>query len=617
MTAVSGILALLQILLFPALIACKTDLFRRSGLTEKLICMFPVGLIANYILVFVLTSLHIYRASVVLAFILLEITAIIYLYSDTLKKTLSRCAAEFFSVFREEAAPLTDFLNTPSLSGWIWLACGCFALSGVLWGFHLCRLNIGTIFSGWDTLFSWNTYAEIWASGEMPRVGGMYPQLVPANWSLSYLLQGENPVQFFNTLIPPVFFLLIQLMLFDLGFSKKEYGYFIAAVISRYMMKKLLGDGLFDGYMDVPAAAMVLLSVYCIVKAEGISAEHQSAAIFRAVVFASGAAVTKQSGIVALAAVPAAAYMVLGEGIRSMTKKQKLTAAVIAATIVLPWYLRCLYLNIFGAERTLIEQGILSYNSTFDPGFRIGLALETLGKYKFCFLFALFSIIFLVPLRYKPYLFILFIPQTAIWAFFFSYDARNIAAALPFVSISCGIGIEKLVRCAWKCFTKIKAGKTPLGIILLLLSAASVISLLMFLPDTLLVSHQKMMQRKLFGETLNSELILPFLGEEHSGFDIYTDYPAQFLPGYSECCTAARLTDVEDTRTALEGDKINWLLLPVIMPNNTDPAKELIEKCIEDEKCQKVGCSEGYYKAYCLYKIDRHQHNLQIENQNR
>jgi hypothetical protein len=152
--------------------------------------------------------------------------------------------------------------------------------------------------SGWDTLFSWNTYAEIWASGEMPRVGGMYPQLVPANWSLSYLLQGENPVQFFNALIPPVFFLLIQLMLFDLGFSKKEYGYFIAAVISRYMMKKLLGDGLFDGYMDVPAAAMVLLSVYCIVKAEGKSAEHQSVAIFRAVVFASGAAVTKQSGLV-------------------------------------------------------------------------------------------------------------------------------------------------------------------------------------------------------------------------------------------------------------------------------------------------------------------------------
>ena len=70
------------------------------------------------------------------------------------------------------------------------------ALSGVLWGFHLVRLNTGTVFSGWDTLFSWNAYAEKWASGRVPDIGGMYPQLVPANWSLSYLLQGKDAVYF-------------------------------------------------------------------------------------------------------------------------------------------------------------------------------------------------------------------------------------------------------------------------------------------------------------------------------------------------------------------------------------------------------------------------------------
>jgi hypothetical protein len=47
------------------------------------------------------------------------------------------------------------------------------------------------------------------------------------------------------------------------------------------------------------------------------------------------------------------------------------------------------------------------------------------------------------------------------------------------------------------------------------------------------------------------------------------------------------------------------MLLPVIMPNNTDPSKELIEQCISDGKCELYGCSDGYYKSYCLYQIHR------------
>ena len=55
----------------------------------------------------------------------------------------------------------------------------------------------------------------------------------------------------------------------------------------------------------------------------------------------------------------------------------------------------------------------------------------------------------------------------------------------------------------------------------------------------------------------------------------------------------------------LEGTKINWMMLPVILPNNTDPSKELIEQCIAEGKCKKIRCSDGYYKSYCLYQIVR------------
>ena len=67
--------------------------------------------------------------------------------------------------------------------------------------------------------------------------------------------------------------------------------------------------------------------------------------------------------------------------------------------------------------------------------------------------------------------------------------------------------------------------------------------------------------------------------------------------------TAAELTDTFQVQMMLEQDKLNWMLLPVVMPNNTDPSKELIERCIADGKCERISCSDGYYKSYCLYQI--------------
>ena len=95
------------------------------------------------------------------------------------------------------------------------------------------------------------------------------------------------------------------------------------------------------------------------------------------------------------------------------------------------------------------------------------------------------------------------------------------------------------------------------------------------------------------------------LGAAHDGYDVYTVYSAWFLPGYEECCSAAELTDTYQVRNMLEQDKINWMLLPMVMPNNSDPSKELIEQCIADGKCEQISCSDGYYKSYCLYQIHR------------
>ena len=539
-----------------------------------------------------------------------ELILILFLYRKVLRSPLRDVFSAWSDGIFAELKPLKDFLTNRTEEGseilkkWVWVISGCFALSGVIWGVHLCRLNIGTVFSGWDTLFSWNRYAEIWADGSVPNVRGMYPQLVPANWSVSYILQGKGAVQFFNTLIPPLFFLMIELMLFDLSFQRRESGFFFAAVISRFMMKKLLSDGLFDGYMDVPVAAMGLLSFYTLLKAETRNLPCQRKAIVLSAIFAAGAAVTKQSGLITMFVIMLAWRMLIPDAVRSFTGRQWLRLSGAVLVIIAPWYLHCLLYNTQGAERELVAHGIMEFNESYDIRHRLRLAVGTLGKYGVCFLVGLIGLCF-VPKQYRLIFSLMVWPITIIWAIFYSYDARNLGLALPFVSLLCGLVFSGLGSFMMRWFAKSGMFRIPCTVFGIAAAVVLIFALIYFFPDHKLQEDQRTKQKALFGERLNNELLYGILGESHNGYDVYTDYPAWFLPGYEECCSSAELTDTFQVRTVLEQDKINWMLLPAIMPNNTDPSKELIEQCITDGKCEQIRCSDGYYKSYCLYQIHR------------
>ena len=602
-----GILGLLQSTVLPALLLMKVCSLK-GGITERLLWMVPLSLISNYLFIFALAALHLYTRPVVIGLITAEIAVLLWLYRNVLLRPVSETVGDIENGLRTELLPLQDLLTkrheqrSSVLKSWVWILSGCFALSGVLWGIHLCRLNFGTVFSGWDTLFSWNRYAEIWAEGSVPNIGGMYPQLIPSNWSLSSLLQGDGAVQFFNTLLPPLFFLMIQLMFFDLGFQRRESGFFFAAVIARYMMKKLMGDQLFDGYMDVPAAAMILLSVYTFMRAEGGSEHKQRQAVVLGLLFAAGAAITKQSGFSGLLLAPFAARLLLRDALKTMSRKQKLLILAAVLLLVLPWYLHCLLFNTHGEARELVAEGIVSYNSDYDIHHRLWQTDQVLGKYKWCFLLTLVGLPF-VKKRYRLLLPLYIWPLTIIWATTFSYDARNLAPVLPFVSLLGGLSIAGIGIFFAGLFRRIRLDRVPFGLFGLLAAAAVLFALMRLFSDSKLEEDQRRKQKALFGERLNQELLYDVFGEEHDGFDIYTDYPAQFLPGYEQCCSAAELTDDFQVRGVLEGEKINWMLLPVIMPNHSDPSKELIEQCVAEGKCEQIRCSDGYYKSYCLYQL--------------
>ena len=591
-----GILGLLQCAVLPAMILLR--LFRiRGGIIERAVYGIPLSMLWNYLLVWLLTLFRIYTRPVLLCVIAAECLWIIYLYRKTLLSSISENGSKIRTALKKECQPLRNVLEENSLDGWIWMLLGAMSISGILWGCHLVQMRIGEIFSGWDTLFSWNLYAESWAEGRIPKIVGLYPQFIPANWSLSYVLLGTNDIQFFNTVLPPLFFLMILVMIFDLGFQQENAGFFIAAVLCRYMMKKLMGDQLFDGYMDVPAAALTLLPVYTFLRAEGIDLEQRKKRLALGVLFAGCAAVTKQIGLTALGLLPLIILYWMKDAAKALTKKEWGILIGILLLTVLPWYGYCFYLKTT-ADKGTVATGIVSFNEKFEFSHKLFLARQSLGKYLPFFILSLIGLP-LVKKKYRLPLFLFTWPIVIVWIRFFSYDARNVGSALPFISITCGLAVWNL----WQLLERTAIRRLPLIVPAVLLLLAAIFLLPKLLPDVKIREDQRVKQRALFGERLNNELLYGVFGDTHEGQDILTDYPAYFLSGYKDCCTMTDFTDPAGFKRKIEKGKMHYLLKPEPFEPGCEETAALFDEYLAGGKLKEIRCSDGYFKPHCLYEI--------------
>lgn len=601
-----GMLAFSQMTVLPGLLIQRLCRIR-AGLLERLIYLLPLSLIANYLLIFLLTSLKIYSRYTLIMVILPELAALLWVYKSALKVSFSQAISAVRENIQLELAPLRP-QNLADIATFIryclFLITGIGALSAITWAVHVWRLNFGTIFEGWDTLFSWNNYALQWAANRLPEITGAYPQLVPANWSISYVLTGNQQVQLFNTLLPPLFFLWIFLMLFDLGLQNKETGFFIAAIIARYMMKKLMGDHIFDGYMDVPAASMVLLSIYALLKGRLREPEQQRQAIVLGLVFAGAAAVTKQSGFIALILAPFITVAWLKPGVGTITRKEWIRIGVLCALIVLPWYLFT-NLNRSAARGNVaigIAEGIVDFNRRYEWSHKFLLARQAIGKYWIVLAVSLLGL----PLVEKKYRWIFFassIPVVIVWGAFFPYDARNLAVALPGLAILSGLAVARAFGLLVGAFFKGQLAAIPHFWAWLLLLAGVILFLRMSFPDEKLISMQTVQQRELFGRGLNQELLYGIFGDEHTGEDILTDYPAPFLSGYESCCVTTDFQNPNSLDILKDATNIRYLLIPQSESNLPESVYQRLTECRASGNCVEAGCSSGYYIPYCLYEI--------------
>ena len=314
-----GILAILQMTLLPGLLLVKA--FRlKLGTLQGLAYCFGLSLIANYAAVLLLTTLGLYRQAVALALVAAEVAAGVWLYRSELLQSWKVTGVSLWNRLSSLLHFLLPDLKSIEedrsifdvLVGTATAVFAFFAITDLFWAVMVFISNVGTVFNSWDAVLSWNRWATEWAQNQFPTGVGLYPQLLPANWSLTYVLINDVHVQFFAKATIPLFLFFILLLFFDLGLNWKSMGAFIGLILTRLIIKKFTGDFIAEGYADIPIACMAFLSVYTLIKAKDQSDPAvQRQGIFLGAVFAGGAAVTKQAGVYMLALYPLLAYLLV------------------------------------------------------------------------------------------------------------------------------------------------------------------------------------------------------------------------------------------------------------------------------------------------------------------
>ena len=567
-----GILAILQMTLLPGLLLAKVFRLKLSAIQGLVYC-FGLSLIVNYAAVLLLTTLGLYRQVVALALVTAEVAAGLWLYRAELLQSGKVAGVSLWNRLSSLLHFLLPDLKSVEedrsiynvLVGTTTAVFAFFAITDLFWAVMVFISNVGTVFNSWDAVLSWNRWATEWAQNQFPTGVGLYPQLLPTNWSLTYVLINDTHVQFFAKATIPLFLFFILLLFFDLGLNWKSMGAFIGLILTRLIIKKFTGEFIAEGYADIPLACMAFLSIYALIKVKGHpDSAVQRQGIFLGAVFAGGAAVTKQAGVYLLALYPLLAYLLVLRSRREWTRQEithtLLLSLGIALLLCVPWYVYKQVQIGQGLDKNNVEyvtSGIYHGASMLE---RFSHAFQSLDKYVLL-LGLMIPALFLLESGYRWLVILLVIPFSILWAGYFSYDTRNLALIFPFWGLAAGLCLERLFKIGFDLALRLKLErlKAYFGVALLLLALVGVNFLY---PAASLKDKQTTQQKQIFNASLNAQ-IYDYIGQVGSNIKILTNYPLEYLPGLENIEVNYSFTDFVSFDQLRSQPEINYLLIPV------------------------------------------------------
>ena len=168
MTLFFGILAILQNLFLPGILI-KEIFFKKFTFIQFLPFIFGISSIFSWLSVYFFTKLGIYEFNSYIILIILELLLILFLVK--FKKP------ENYFNLEDQQSSLLKWINNIV----------------VFITFVRFSLNLGNVYTAYDAIISYHgRWATQWFENSIPSNSYLYPQLLPANMSISNILTGGN-----------------------------------------------------------------------------------------------------------------------------------------------------------------------------------------------------------------------------------------------------------------------------------------------------------------------------------------------------------------------------------------------------------------------------------------
>ncbi len=431
-----GLLAVIQNIFLPGFLILYLFKIRTQSIIQKYIYIFALSLFTNYALVTILVLSRIYIREVMLFIIIIEIIVLTVLIVKK-KIIISNTSSidELFFIFR-------NFITQNKLSIKL-LILGSSVV--ILFYFSLFISNIGSIFYFVDTVnnIHWNTWAIDFSNNIFPRQSSHFPQLIPSNWSISYLLIDDANVHFFPKSYMPLFFFANLLMFLDLALHNKRQVYLIALIIYG-LFAPIIYNLVFiaDGNGDLPVSFFAFLSFYAYLKTD--KEKFQLKEYIIVFLFASTAAGTKLAGFYVFFFMSIVCLYYLLINFKSLSKKEiwaLIVSVIFILSINLFWYFIKPEVMAGGLHQP--EWLAESYANILKNAFHLlyyNWGLPVLAFFILTFSFSLF----VKESRYITIFFV--IPPLILWMFKYSSDFRNLSFVVPFISYVSAFGLSKILE---------------------------------------------------------------------------------------------------------------------------------------------------------------------------
>jgi hypothetical protein len=482
-----GLIAILQVTLLPGLIVLR--FLNVQGFLLKSILAFALSLTLNYELVFLLTITGCYTRSAMSAVIVVEFLMLgWFLIRDC---GFSRRIRLTFLPWRIKNQP-PSFLFVHSLL----LALAFYSF--VLLLFALYNENPG-VFRLDDDVLSWNRWAIDWFHNNLPSRTWEYPQLLPTNWSITYILIGSEEVQLFAKAVMALFPVGILLIFYDAYQRFRFLGALAGIVFCTYFFLRVFGGPLLgSGYADIPVAFFAALTFY-LLYLYSRDAINLKDALWSVAIVASGAVLTKQAGLfVVFVALPTLIMLIRPGNAENVSLKRRKSLSLFYATaiiilLVAPWYVMKGFDIIKGRDQSNIryvmhevhpEKNLLkrALTAAVDLNNELGLPHTVLAG-----LFLLLILSLRTGIG-RASVALIGLPYYLIWSFFFSYETRNLALSVPFFSLAAGEGLCQIVGFVTR--NRAKESMPSLPYTLEIPSGASLIVVVSFIAILASLSHR-------------------------------------------------------------------------------------------------------------------------------